>query len=196
MFVYRISSCRRHPGGVALFGLQFAQAFGARVIVTSRSTEKLERARALGAFGVIDTRANPDWTAAALDLTDGRGVDHVLELIGGDNIGQSASALASGGRIAQIGFMRGSEILLSAVPMMLKRAIIQGISIGHRRAFEAMNCATDEHGIKPMIDKVYAFEDVRAAFDHLERGPFGKVVVRLKNEAGSWVSIPTSRGVR
>lgn len=112
-------------GGVALFGLQFAQAFGARVIVTSRSAEKLEHAKALGAFGGIDTRANPDWSAGALDLTDGRGVDHVLELIGGDNISQSAAALASGGRIAQIGFLKGSEIVLSAVPMMLKRAVIR-----------------------------------------------------------------------
>lgn len=172
-------------GGVALFGLQFARAFGSRVIVISRSAEKLERAKALGAFGVIDTRANPDWSFSALDLTDGRGVDHVLELIGGDNISQSAAALASGGRIAQIGFMKGSEIVLSAVPMMLKRAIIQGISVGHRRAFEVMNCAIDEHAITPVIDKVYAFEDVRAAFDHLERGPFGKIVVRGKNEAGS-----------
>ncbi len=172
-------------GGVALFGLQFAQAFGARVIVTSRSAEKLEHAKALGAFGVIDTRANSDWFAGALDLTDGRGVDHVLELIGGDNIRQSAAALASGGRIAQIGFMKGSEIVLSAVPMMLKRAIIQGISVGNRRAFEVMNLAIDEHGLKPVIEKVYAFEDVCAAFDHLERGPFGKVVVRFKNEGGS-----------
>lgn len=172
-------------GGVALFGLQFARAFGARVIVTSRSAEKLERAKALGAFGVIDTRANPDWSGSALELTNGRGVDHVLELIGGDNISQSAAALASGGRIAQIGFMKGSEIILSAVPMMLKRAIIQGVSVGHRRAFEDMNCAIDEHGLKPVIEKVYAFGDVRAAFDHLERGPFGKVVVRLKHEVGS-----------
>ncbi|MFA4892176.1 NAD(P)-dependent alcohol dehydrogenase [Brevundimonas sp.] len=172
-------------GGVALFGLQFAQAFGARVIVTSRSTEKLEHARALGAFGVIDTRANPDWSAAALDLTDGRGVDHVLELIGDDNISRSAAALASGGRIAQIGFMKGSEIVLSAVPMMLKRAVIQGISVGHRRAFEDMNRAIDEHVLKPVIDKVYAFKDARAAFVHLERGPFGKVVVRFKSEVGS-----------
>lgn len=169
-------------GGVALFGLQFAKAFGARVIVTSRNADKLERAKALGAFGVIDTGADPDWSAAALNLTDGRGVDHVLELIGGDNISQSAAALASGGRIAQIGFMKGSEIVLSAVPMMLKRAIVQGISVGHRRSFEDMNCAIDKHSIKPVIDKVYAFEDVRAAFDHLERGPFGKVVIRLNSE--------------
>lgn len=172
-------------GGVALFGLQFAQAFGARVIVTSRSAEKLEHAKALGAFGGIDTRANPDWSAGALDLTDGRGVDHVLELIGGDNISQSAAALASGGRIAQIGFLKGSEIVLSAVPMMLKRAVIQGISVGHRRAFEVMNLAIDEHGLKPVIERVYGFKDVRAAFDHLERGPFGKVVVRFNNKVGS-----------
>lgn len=172
-------------GGVALFGLQFARAFGARVIVTSRSAEKLEHAKALGAFGVIDTSSSPDWSVSALDLTNGRGVDHVLELIGGDNISQSAAALASGGRIAQIGFMKGSEIVLSAVPMMLKRAIIQGISVGHRRAFEDMNLAIDEQGIKPVIDKVYPFEDVYAAFDHLERGPFGKVVVRLNSEIES-----------
>jgi NADPH:quinone reductase-like Zn-dependent oxidoreductase len=166
-------------GGVALFGLQFAQAHGARTVVTSRSAEKLERAKALGAFGVIDRCANPDWSVSALGLTDGHGVDHVLELIGGDNISQSAAALASGGRIAQIGFMKGSDIILSAVPMMLKRAIIQGVSVGHRRAFDDMNRAIDEHGIKPVIDKVYAFEDAPAAFDHLERGPFGKVAVRF-----------------
>lgn len=85
----------------------------------------------------------------------------MLELVGRDNISQSAGALASGGRIAQIGFMKGSEIVLSAVPMMLKRAIIQGVSVGHRRAFEDMNRAIDEHGIKPVIDRVYGFEDMR-----------------------------------
>ncbi|MCZ4072073.1 zinc-dependent alcohol dehydrogenase family protein [Agrobacterium sp. LMR679] len=166
-------------GGVALFGLQIARAFGARVIVTSRSADKLERAKALGATSVIDTSTTPDWSAIALNLTDGRGVDHVLELIGGDNLRQSAAALASGGRIAQIGFLKGSEIVLSAVPMMLKRAVIQGITVGHRRAFEDLVLAIDEHGIKPVIDEVYTFENARAAFDHLERGPFGKIVVTV-----------------
>jgi NADPH:quinone reductase-like Zn-dependent oxidoreductase len=69
--------------------------------------------------------------------------------------------------------------------MMLKRAIIQDISVGHRRAFDDMNRAVDEHGIKPVIDKVYAFEDALAAFDHLERGPFGKIVVRFGSKVGS-----------
>ncbi|MDF0490284.1 NAD(P)-dependent alcohol dehydrogenase [Sphingomonas sp. H39-1-10] len=167
-------------GGVALFGLQIACAFGARAIITSRSAEKLERAKAFGAWGVIDTSTTPQWSGAALDLTDGRGVDHVLELIGGDNIGQSATALASGGRIAQIGFMKGSEIVLSAVPMMLKRAIIQGITVGHRRAFEDLIRAIDEHSLKPAIDKTYRFGDTPAAFDHLERGPFGKIVISIR----------------
>ncbi|WP_371480061.1 zinc-binding dehydrogenase [Agrobacterium sp. DSM 25558] len=99
----------------------------------------------------------PRLVCSALDRTNGRGVDHVLELIGGDNISQSAAVLANGGRIAQIGFMKGWEIVLSAVPMMLKRAIIQGISVGHRRSFEDMNRAINGHAIKPVIDRVYAF---------------------------------------
>ena len=106
-------------------------------------------------------------------------MDHVLELIGGDNLHQSAAALASGGRIAQIGFMKGTEITLQAVPMMLKRAVIQGITVGHRRALEDLNRAIDDHAIKPVIEKIYPFEEAPAAFAHLERGPFGKVVIRL-----------------
>jgi NADPH:quinone reductase-like Zn-dependent oxidoreductase len=168
-------------GGVALFGLQIARAFGARVIVTSRSAEKLERVKALGACDVIDTSATPDWSGVALKLTEGRGVDHVLELIGGDNLNQSLAALASGGRIAQIGFLNGAEIRLSAVPMMLKRTIIQGITVGHRRALEDLIRAIDTHGIKPIIDEIYDFNAVPAAFDHLERGPFGKIVIDVLN---------------
>lgn len=119
------------------------------------------------------------WPAAALELTDGRGVDHVLELIGGVNLRRSASALASGGRIAQIGFLEGSGIVLLAIPMMLNRAVIQGVTVGHRRAFEDMNRAIDERGIKPVIDRAYGFDEVAVAFDHLERRPFGKIVVRV-----------------
>lgn len=167
-------------GGVALFGLQIAKALGARVIVTSRSRDKLESVKELGAWGVIDTRATPDWSAAVLDLTDGCGADHVLELIGGDNMGQSVAALASGGRIAQIGFMKESKIALSAVPMMLKRTVIQGISVGHRRALEDLVRAIDAHGIKPVIEQTYGFAEVPIAFDHLERGPYGKLIVKAR----------------
>lgn len=166
-------------GGVALFGLQFANAFGAKVIVTSQSDDKLERAKVLGAAGVINTSVTPEWSTAALELTGGRGMD-VLELIGGDNLRQSAATLASGGRIAQIGFLNDLEIRLSAIPMMLKRAIIQGVSVGHRRAFDDMNRAIDMWGIKPVIDRTYGFEEVPAAFTRLEEGPFGKIVISVR----------------
>lgn len=168
-------------GGVALFGLQFANAVGAKVIVTSRSNDKLERAKALGAAGVINTSVTPEWSAAALELTGGRGMDHVLELIGGDNLRQSAAALASGGRIAQIGFLNDLEIRLSAIPMMLKRAIIQGVSVGHRRALDDMNRAIDMWSIKPVIDQTYGFEEAPAAFARLEEGPFGKIVISIRD---------------
>ncbi|MBB3356977.1 MULTISPECIES: NAD(P)-dependent alcohol dehydrogenase [unclassified Novosphingobium] len=166
-------------GGVALFGLQIARASGAKVIVTSRSAAKLERAKALGAWGVIDTAVTPQWSDVALDLTGGRGVDHILELIGGDNIAQSAAALTGGGRVSQVGFLKDADIVLSVVPMMLKRAILQGITVGHRRAFEDMVQAFDTLALKPVIDRTYPFTEARAAFDHLERGPFGKVVIDI-----------------
>nr|WP_230492586.1 NAD(P)-dependent alcohol dehydrogenase [Martelella alba] len=166
-------------GGVALAGLQLARALGAEVTVISRSEEKLQRAKALGASGLINTRLTPEWSRQAAELTGGRGFDHILELIGGDNLRQSADALAPGGRIAQIGFLNGNEIVLSAVPLMLKRAIIQGITVGHRRALEDVCQAIERHQLKPVIDKIYDFSEARAAFDHLASGVFGKVVIRV-----------------
>lgn len=166
-------------GGVALFGLQFAHAFGARVIATSRRANKLERIKALGASDVIDTSITPNWSAAALGITEGRGVDHVIEVIGGNNLHEAAASLASGGRIAQIGFLAGMSAAIPVVPLMLKRAVINGISVGHRRAFDDMNRAIDANAIKPMIDTIYTFEDTPAAFAHLERGAFGKIVVDM-----------------
>lgn len=165
-------------GGVSLFGLQFAQALGARVIVTSRSDHKLDRAKALGAWAGINTRRVPDWAQAAVELTQGEGVDQVLELVGGDNLRQSVEALADSGQILQIGFLNDAEIRMPAVPLQLRRATVRGVSVGHRRAFEAMNQAVDRYGIKPVIDTVFTFAEVPAAFAHLERGPFGKLVIK------------------
>jgi len=166
-------------GGVALAGLQIARALGAEVTVLSRSEEKLQRAKALGASGVINTSLTPEWSLRAAELTEGRGFDHILELIGGDNLRQSADALAPGGRIAQIGFLKGNEIIFPAVPLMLKRAVIQGITVGHRRALEELCQAIDSYQIKPVIDKIFDFYDVEAAFKYLEKGPFGKIVIRI-----------------
>lgn len=166
-------------GGVALAGLQLARAFDAEVTVLSRSEEKLQRAKSLGAAHLINIRTVPEWSKQADGITGGHGFDHILELIGGDNLRHSADALAPGGRIAQIGFLGGEQIVLSAIPLMLKRVIIQGITVGHRRALEDLCRAVEHHQIKPVIDKIYSFSEAKTAFSHLDRGPFGKIVIRI-----------------
>ncbi len=167
-------------GGVALFGMQLARAHGADVIVISGDPAKLERARALGATHGIDRHATPDWGRVVRDLTGGRGADHVLELVGGSNMAQTAEALARGGRVALIGLLDGFEFTAPTVPVMLKQAVIQGISVGHRRGLEDLVRAVDGIGLAPVIDAAYGFAELPAALDHLDRGPFGKIVVRVE----------------
>ncbi|MCA0002639.1 MULTISPECIES: zinc-dependent alcohol dehydrogenase family protein [unclassified Mesorhizobium] len=164
-------------GGVSLFALQFAAAFGLRAIVTSSSDDKLERARKLGAWQVINYRTQPAWDEAARDLTGGTGVNHILEMVGGDNARRSLDALAADGRLSVIGLLGSMELSFPIVPFLRNRIVVQGISIGHRRAFERMNQAIEVLGIRPVVDKVFGFEEVEQAFQHLEKGPFGKVVV-------------------
>lgn len=165
-------------GGVSLFGLQFATALGARVIVTSRSDGKLSRAAGLGAWATINTSQTPDWGRAVVELTEGEGADQILEMMGGDNLAQSVRAVAGGGNILQIGFMKGTDIRLPAIPLQLRRAALRGVSVGHRRSFEDMNRAIDVLRIKPVIDRVFSFAEVPQAFARLKEGPFGKVVIR------------------
>lgn len=164
-------------GGVALFGLQFATMHGATVIVVSGGADKRDKALALGASHVIARDA--DWPAEVKRLTGGRGVDHVLETVGGANMGRSLSTLAQGGRVSLIGVIDGATVEALAFDFIRSRAVVQGISVGHRRALEDMVRAIDSERLQPVIDKVYGFADVPAAFEHLERGAFGKVVVSI-----------------
>ncbi len=165
-------------GGVSVFAVQFASAFGARVIVTSSSDEKLSRAKALGAAEGINYSYVPEWGWVQA-LTNGRGADHVLEVVGGSNLQQSLNALARGGQIALIGFLQSETMTLEIIPFMLKFATLNSVGVGHRKAFEAMNRALEAKCIHPVIDTVYPFREARAAFDHLNRGPFGKVVIEV-----------------
>jgi NADPH:quinone reductase-like Zn-dependent oxidoreductase len=167
-------------GGVSLFGVQFAAMIGARAIVTSRSAGKLQRAAALGATDLIDTIETPDWATRALALTGGVGVDHILDVLGGSAFNQSLKAVAPEGRVTAIGFMDGMEARFPVIDLLIKRALVQGSSVGHRQAFEEMNRAVDRHKLKPVIDTVYPFAEAPRAFDHLDRGAFGKVVVSFK----------------
>jgi NADPH:quinone reductase-like Zn-dependent oxidoreductase len=166
-------------GGVSLFALQFATAFGLKTIVTSSSDDKLARARELGAWQTVNYRTRPDWDEAVREATGGRGVDHVLEVVGGDNMRRAVDALAADGRISLIGILGDMEFTLPIVPFIRNRLVVQGVSIGSRRAFERMNDAVEAIGLKPVIDAVYPFEDAPSAFEHLGRGPFGKVVVAV-----------------
>ncbi|RFB75581.1 zinc-dependent alcohol dehydrogenase family protein [Methylovirgula sp. 4M-Z18] len=163
-------------GGVALFGLQLAKAHGAEVIVTSSSDEKLAGAKALGADHGIN-RAKEDWVEALYRLTKDRGADHILEIAGGPGLGRSLAAVAVHGRISVIGVLEGFDISGPAGPLLLKSPIVQGISVGHRRALEDLVAAVDRIGLKPVIDRSYALADLPAALDHLDRGAFGKIVV-------------------
>ena len=165
-------------GGVALFGLQLAAAHGAKVIVTSSSDAKLERARALGAWQTINYRAQPDWEKAALEFTGGRGVDHILELGGPETYDRSIAAIAPGGRIAQIGVLTGFTSQPNILPLQFKNASIHGISVGSVEHFERLNHFVATHRIRPVIDKQFSFDEVPAAYRHLKAaGHFGKLVI-------------------
>ncbi|HEY0120198.1 MAG TPA: NAD(P)-dependent alcohol dehydrogenase [Rhizobium sp.] len=165
-------------GGVAMFGLQIAAAQGADVFVTSSGPEKLARAKALGARHGIDRNAE-DWVEAVYRLTDDRGIDHIFEIVGGPHLGQSLKAVAVHGRISVIGVFEGFDLSGPAGPLLLKSPVIQGISVGHRRALEDFVRAVDRIGLKPVIDHRYAFSEAPSAFDHLDRGAFGKIVIEL-----------------
>lgn len=163
-------------GGVALFALQIAAAHGAEVIITSSSDNKLHCALELGASHTIDRRTC-DVVTEVLAVTGGRGVDHVLDLVGGDNFERSVAAVAPGGRVSVIGLLEGAELRAPTVPVLLKAPVIQGIVTGHRRALEDLVRAVDRIGLKPVIDRRYPLTDLPAALDHLAAGPFGKVIV-------------------
>ncbi len=163
-------------GGVAIFALQIAKALGAEVYVTSGSDENLARAKKLGADRGIN-RLKGDWAEALLTLTQDRGIDHIIETVGGENLQHSLRAVAVHGRISVIGVLAGSEITLSAGELLLKSPVIQGIGVGHRRALEEFVRAVEVTGLKPVIEQRYRFDQLEQALEHLDRGAFGKIVL-------------------
>ena len=165
-------------GGVSIFALQLARLMGARVIVTSSSDEKLARAKALGAAHGVNYKATPEWDKAVVELTGG-GVDHVVEVGGPGTLARSLRAIRVGGKITLIGVLAGAAEIN---PMLIfsRRANVQGISVGSTQMFEAMNRAIAASGLKPIIDKVFAFGEAPAAYRHLQSAQhFGKVVIRV-----------------
>ncbi|QBD76822.1 NAD(P)-dependent alcohol dehydrogenase [Ktedonosporobacter rubrisoli] len=165
-------------GGVSLFALQFAKLAGARVIVTSRSDEKLERVRALGADEVINTEKTPAWAARVRDLTAGYGADYLIEVVG--DLAQSLQAVAYGGQISLVGFLGQRIAKIDIAQAIVGMVRLQGANAGHREAFEAMNRAIALHHLHPVIDQTFSFEDAPEAFRYMEQGGYlGKICIRL-----------------
>jgi NADPH:quinone reductase-like Zn-dependent oxidoreductase len=167
-------------GGVSIFALQFAKVAGARVIVTSRSDQKLKRAAELGANDGINYRDTADWDKAVVERTGGIGVDHVIELGGSGTLARSMNSVRVGGRISVIGLLSGTDVLVSPMPILGKQIQVQGIFVGSRDMFDAMNRAITLHQLRPVVDRVFAFEEAREALRYMESAQhFGKIVIKV-----------------
>lgn len=121
----------------------------------------------------------PDWAAQVQKLTNGKGADQLLEVVGGEGLNDSVEATKVTGQIAVIGFLAGQTTNLNLMRVIFKQTKIQGIAVGHLRAFEEMNKAFDRYQIKPVIEKVYPFEKAVQAYEHLAKGAFGKIVIKM-----------------
>jgi 2-desacetyl-2-hydroxyethyl bacteriochlorophyllide A dehydrogenase len=165
-------------GGVSIFAVQFAKALGANVISTSSSNEKLERVKNLGADHTINYKEQEDWDNAVKEITEKRGVDHVVEVGGPGTLQRSINAVKMGGHIAFIGVVAGMGDV-NLMQIFMKTIKLQGIFVGSRQMFEEMNAFIAEHKLKPVIDKVFAFDEAREALKYMESGAhFGKIVVK------------------
>jgi NADPH:quinone reductase-like Zn-dependent oxidoreductase len=167
-------------GGVSTHAMQFATAAGARAIVTSSSDEKLARVRKLGAWEGINYTTHPDWHKEVSRLTGGRGVDCVIEVGGIGTLAKSYEALGFGGKIQLIGFLGGPSGEQSPYGLMMKGGSLHGVGVGSTAMFEDMNRAIEVNGIKPIVDKVFPFDQAAEAFRVFAAGDFfGKVVIAV-----------------
>jgi NADPH:quinone reductase-like Zn-dependent oxidoreductase len=167
-------------GGVAMFALQFAKAMGAVVIATSSSDEKLERVRALGADHTINYKSTPDWGEAARRWAGGQGVDHVIELGGPGTLAQSTSAVRIGGHISLIGTVTGFGGEVPTGTLMIKQVRLQGLIVGSRSQQQDMVRGINAMGIRPVIDRSFALEQLADAFRHEQSGRhLGKICVEF-----------------
>jgi NADPH:quinone reductase-like Zn-dependent oxidoreductase len=166
-------------GGVSIFALQFARLLGAKVIATTSSSAKAERLQVLGAAAVINYVETPDWHEKVVELTDGRGVDCVVEIGGPGTLANSIKSLAVGGHISLIGSsLSRSGVVLDPLLLGGRGMTLGSISVGSRADFEAMNRAIALHRLRPVIDQVLPFERSLDAYRHFEgRAHFGKVVI-------------------
>ncbi|MCA0978655.1 NAD(P)-dependent alcohol dehydrogenase [Qipengyuania flava] len=167
-------------GGVSLFALLFAKAAGAKVIATSSSDEKLETVRDLGADHTINYKSCENWGDAAFDWTDGKGVDHVIEVGGPGTVNQSIAAIRPGGHIHLIGVLTGQSGEVETAALMRKMGRLQGLTVGSRVMQQRMIAAIDANGLKPQISDRFPLEKLADAFRHEESGKhLGKIAIEI-----------------
>lgn len=165
-------------GGVSIFGLQFSVAAGARPIITSSSDEKLVRAREMGAYGTVNYRTNTEWQDEVRAITGNAGVTQVLEVGGRDTLPKAIRALGYGGHIAIIGGLSGFANAMPIGSFIGRSVQVTGIYVGSRADFEAMNAFITQHQLRPLVDKVFTFDNAPAAYDHMASGNhMGKIVI-------------------
>ncbi len=165
-------------GGVSLFSLQIARAAGGRVIAITSSAEKAERLRELGAEAVVNYRETPDWEKAVLDLTNGRGVDHVVEVGGAGTLARSMACTRLQGRISLVGLLDAASSAINPMGFVSRVLTLQGVSVGSRTDLEDLVVALVENGLSPVIGDRFAFEDAKSALRKIEaKQHFGKIVI-------------------
>ncbi|EXJ85614.1 hypothetical protein A1O1_05980 [Capronia coronata CBS 617.96] len=167
-------------GGVSCFAIQLASASGATVIATSSSDEKLETARKLGATHLINYTKTPDWAAEVLRITQGKGVDHVLDLGGVGTVAQSIRSVRPGGLVSLIGFLAGGEPT-NLIPAIVGGAkVVRGVMGSRRDMIEKAVQIINDHQLHPVISKLYQWQDVKAAFEALvSKSGVGKIVIKV-----------------
>lgn len=166
-------------GGVSMAALQLAKTMGAKVIVTSSSDEKLAKVRELGADATINYRETPEWGKAVLELTDGVGANHVVELGGPGTLAQSIEAVAVGGQIALIGVLTGFDGPVPTAALMFKNARLQGLLVGSRANQRDYVKALEQNGIRPLIDRTFSYTEMPQAFEYQLAGAhMGKICLQ------------------
>lgn len=167
-------------GGVSIFALQLAKVSGARVIITSSSDAKLERARALGADDVINYRDQPDWDAAVRRLTADIGADLVIEAVGGADFNRSINALRYGGMIYAVGFLGGTRAEVDLMSMIANGLRIEGTNGGSVADLADTAAVIAAHRIQPVIDSTFALADLAKGYTLMQQsGHFGKITVGI-----------------
>ncbi|MDF3819581.1 NAD(P)-dependent alcohol dehydrogenase [Leptospira sp. 96542] len=165
-------------GGVSLFALQFAKMMGAKVIITSSNDEKLERAKSLGADETINYSKKTNWERDIRKHTGMAGADLIIEVGGAGTMPKSMMSVKPYGTIALIGVLSGGESNLSLYPILMQGVKVQGVIVGSRTDFQRMNQAISQNKMKPIVDKVFGWSEIKEAFAYLQSGQhFGKVVV-------------------